>query len=108
MSTLEANLPGVRRLEHIMGTADHRRRSGRGGERIRPRACLRVVSRSRPVFSTFKSDSEISRLNRDELSIHAACADVREVLQRCESLRVETEGAFDVRAASSNIDPPDT
>jgi FAD:protein FMN transferase len=62
------------------------------------------------IFSTFKPDSEISRLNRDELSIHAACADVREVLQRCESLRVETDGsfdvrAFDVRAASSEIDP---
>jgi thiamine biosynthesis lipoprotein len=65
-------------------------------------AWFREVDR---LFSTFKPDSEISRLNRDELSIHAACAEVREVLQRCESLRVETDGSFDVRAAGSDVDP---
>ena len=65
-------------------------------------AWFREVDRT---FSTFKPDSQISLLNRDELAIHAAQADVREVLQRCEALRVETNGAFDVRAGSQRIDP---
>jgi thiamine biosynthesis lipoprotein len=57
-------------------------------------------------FSTYKPDSEISRLNRDELTIREVSDDVRAVLQRCEELRVETDGFFDVRAASRDaVDP---
>jgi FAD:protein FMN transferase len=105
VSDLETALPGVRRLEHIMGTTiivDVRDEAVSGADLEPVFAWFREVDR---IFSTFKPDSEISRLNRDELSIHEACSDVREVLQRCESLRVETDGAFDVRAASSHIDP---
>jgi thiamine biosynthesis lipoprotein len=58
------------------------------------------------TFSTFKDDSEISRLNRGELSLADAHPDVREVLDRCEALRVETDGYFDMRAAAADaIDP---
>ncbi len=99
------SLPGVRVLEHIMGMpiiVDVRDEAVSAHDLEPVFAWFREVDR---VFSTFKPDSEISRLNRDELSIHAACADVREVLQRCEALRVETEGSFDIRAASSDIDP---
>ena len=103
--TVETNLPGVRRLEHIMGMpiiVDVRDEAVSADDLEPVFAWFREVDR---IFSTFKPDSEISRLNRDELSIHAACADVRDVLQRCESLRIETDGAFDVRTASSDIDP---
>jgi FAD:protein FMN transferase len=58
------------------------------------------------IFSTYKEDSEISRLNRGELALDDAHPDVREVLDRCEALRLETDGYFDVRAASPDaIDP---
>jgi thiamine biosynthesis lipoprotein len=58
------------------------------------------------TFSTYKDDSEISRLNRGELALADAHPDVREVLDRCEALRVETGGYFDVRAAAVDaIDP---
>jgi thiamine biosynthesis lipoprotein len=58
------------------------------------------------IFSTYKEDSEISRLNRGELTLDDAHPDVREVLDRCEALRLETDGYFDVRAASPDaIDP---
>lgn len=58
------------------------------------------------TFSTYQDDSEISRLNRGELAISDAHPDVREVLDRCEVLRVETGGYFDVRAAAPEaIDP---
>jgi thiamine biosynthesis lipoprotein len=58
------------------------------------------------TFSTYKADSEISRINRGELAEADASADVRDVLARCEELRVETGGYFDVRAASpDSLDP---
>ena len=58
------------------------------------------------TFSTYKEDSEISRLNRGELALAAAHPDVREVLDRCEALRIETDGYFDTRAAAADaVDP---
>jgi thiamine biosynthesis lipoprotein len=57
------------------------------------------------VFSTYKEDSEISRLNRGELALEDASPEVREVLDRCEELRVETGGYFDARAAGDGVDP---
>jgi FAD:protein FMN transferase len=58
------------------------------------------------TFSTYKEDSEISRMNRGELAVAAAHPDVREVLDRCEALRIETDGYFDLRAATAEaIDP---
>ena len=48
------------------------------------------------TFSTYRPDSEISRLARGEpFEPHPL---VRSVLARCEQLRVETGGLFDVRA----------
>ena len=58
------------------------------------------------TFSTFKLDSEISRLNRNELELADAAPEVRWVLGRCEQARVETHGYFDVRAASADLVDP--
>jgi FAD:protein FMN transferase len=58
------------------------------------------------TFSTYRDDSEISRLNRGELALADAHPDVREVLDRCEALRVETGGYFDVRAAAADVIDP--
>ena len=63
---------------------------------------FRFVDRT---FSTYLADSEISRVNRGELLPADAHADVREVLARCDELRAETKGFFDVRAASGDADP---
>jgi thiamine biosynthesis lipoprotein len=58
------------------------------------------------TFSTYKPDSEISRLNRGELALDDAHRDVCEVLGRCEELRVETRGFFDIRAPlAEGVDP---
>jgi len=56
------------------------------------------------TFSTYKAESEISRLARGELAPENAHADVREVLARCDELRGETDGYFDARAGGS-LDP---
>ena len=56
------------------------------------------------VFSTYRADSEISRIARDELTVADAQPTVREVLAQCEALRVETRGYFDARAGE-RLDP---
>jgi FAD:protein FMN transferase len=58
------------------------------------------------VFSTYKPDSQISRYNRGELAFADLHPDVMTVLGISEELRVQTNGYFDVRAASPDaIDP---
>jgi thiamine biosynthesis lipoprotein len=56
------------------------------------------------TFSTYKDDSEIMRLNRGELALDDASADVRAILAECERLRGETGGYFDA-AAGRIVDP---
>jgi FAD:protein FMN transferase len=58
-------------------------------------AWLRLVD---ATFSTYKDDSEISRLNRGELAEADSSPEVQEVLLRCEQLREETGGYFDAGA----------
>jgi thiamine biosynthesis lipoprotein len=48
------------------------------------------------TFSTYREDSEISRLRTDRLSVEDASPQVREVLARCEQARQATDGWFDV------------
>ncbi len=58
------------------------------------------------TFSTYKEESDISRIVRGELTIEDAQPVVREVLARCEELRQETGGFFDARAAGpETLDP---
>lgn len=56
------------------------------------------------TFSPYRSDSEICRIDRGELSLAGAHPLVRDVLTRCEELRATTHGYFDVRAGGS-LDP---
>jgi FAD:protein FMN transferase len=64
------------------------------------------LRRADATFSTYKDDSEISRLNRGELALEDAHPDVREVLARCEELRVITDGYFDAgRVYEHGVDP---
>jgi FAD:protein FMN transferase len=97
---------GVRRVEHVMGmpiVVDARDDSVDDAALDRLFDWLRFVDET---FSTYRPDSEISRLNRGELDLADAHPDVREVLERCEELRLQTHGYFDVRAVSpSEIDP---
>ncbi len=53
------------------------------------------------VFSTYRPDSEISRLGRGELQTDACSADVREVLRLCDEMRARTEGCFDINYGSA-------
>lgn len=56
------------------------------------------------TFSTYKSTSEISRLNRGELSVETCSPAVRDVLALCEQTRQETDGYFNIHR-DGQMDP---
>jgi FAD:protein FMN transferase len=95
------------RVEHIMGTAislDLR------APAIPSAAVDAAFDHLRDVdarFSPYRDDSEISRLGRAEIAVEDCSADVREVLARCEELRVLSNGFFDVHGhrPDGRVDP---
>jgi thiamine biosynthesis lipoprotein len=100
-----SGLPGLRRVEQIMGmpiVVDVRDEAGDD-------VLEELFDWFREVderFSTYKESSEISRLNRGELHIRDCHPDVRVVLARCDELREDTDGYFDARYASLlQVDP---
>lgn len=56
-------------------------------------------------FSTYKSDSQVSRIRRGELSIGDASEYVQQVWELCEFSRELTLGAFDPWKAEAGFDP---
>jgi thiamine biosynthesis lipoprotein len=100
-------LETARRVELIMGTAiiiDVR------GSSANDAALDAAFGHFRDVdarFSTFKDDSEISRLARGELALPDCSADVRAVLAGCEEAGTVSDGYFDIRRHRSDgaLDP---
>lgn len=92
------------RVQHIMGMPIQiDLRDDESGPEIYDEAFawLRWVDE---VFSTYKPDSQISRLDRGEIRLADCAPEVDEVLTRCEQLRRETGGYFNVRPAG-RLDP---
>jgi len=56
-------------------------------------------------FSTYKADSEINALNKGLIKPAALSADMLEVLEIAEKTKLETDGYFDIRNPSGNLDP---
>ena len=56
-------------------------------------------------FSTYKSDSEISRINAGELQSVGYSEDMRHVLKLSEETRRLTDGYFDIRRPDGRYDP---
>jgi thiamine biosynthesis lipoprotein len=89
---------GQRQVEQIMGTAigfDIRDPAVPVEAIARAFDYLRDIDRR---FSTYKPDSEVSRLGRGEIAAHQCSPDVREALELCEQVRRTSEGYFDIRA----------
>jgi thiamine biosynthesis lipoprotein len=55
-------------------------------------------------FSTYKADSEISLLNRGELTLEEASEDMKTVFELADQIRELTHGFFDIRHGDS-VDP---
>jgi len=93
MSTVSAAC--TRRVEHHMGTAVTLH-----VQDAPPDSVDRFFDEIRSlegIFSRFRHDSEVMRLERGELAVDDASPQVREVLVRCEELRSATGGSFDHR-----------
>ncbi len=104
MSTVADTLPGMRRVEHIMGmpiVVDVRDESAGEVALDEVFAWFRWVDET---FSTYKQDSEVNQLARGQLVLADAHPDLRWVLARCDELREETDGYFDARAGGV-LDP---
>jgi thiamine biosynthesis lipoprotein len=58
-------------------------------------------------FGQYRPDSEVSRFGRGEVALDDASQDLRYVLTRCEQLRRESDGVFDVwrHRGDSRFDP---
>jgi thiamine biosynthesis lipoprotein len=91
-------MPGYHHVEHVMGMAVsidvHDDIAGVPGL-VSVVDWLHHVDRA---FSTYRTDSPISRLGRGELSLGEVSDEVRGVLLQCEELRADTGGAFDALA----------
>jgi thiamine biosynthesis lipoprotein len=55
-------------------------------------------------FSTYKPDSEISRINRNELTLEESSDDMKTIFRLAEQTRQETGGYFDIMR-NGNFDP---
>src|SRR3954469_21915238 len=90
-----------RRVEHVMGMPISLALRGRhAGDEEGDAAWERVLATLRHVdrvFSTYREDSWVSRLRREEGGLEDCPAEVAEVLELGEVARVESGGAFDVR-----------
>ena len=98
-----AGPPRTVHVEHVMGTVfslDVR-------DALAPGTVERVVQRLHALdelLSTYRPDSEVSRLGRGELDLADCSPDVREALALCEAARGATSGLFDA-CAGGRLDP---
>ena len=72
------------------------------------RAAERVFDLFRSVderFSTYKEQSEISRINRGEIRSDDYSGDMRAVLQLAEDTKRVTNGFFDIKTPQGELDP---
>ncbi len=85
----------MRRVESIMGTAItiEARDADVPSEALD--AAFASLRAADARFSPWLPDSEISRIQRGELTVDGASAEVREVADRCEAARRATYGAYD-------------
>ena len=63
-------------------------------------ACIAWFRRVDDLFSTWRPETEIMQLGRGTLRRAHASAEVDEVLDLCEQMRLESHGAFDVGAGA--------
>jgi FAD:protein FMN transferase len=98
----------TRYVEHVMGMPISLALRGRHtDDDLAVRAwsdVLDVLRTADQVFSTYREDSYISRLNRGALAVADCPPEVAEVLALGERARIESDGAFDIRR-NSRLDP---
>lgn len=108
MTVAAAALPKRAFVEQVMGLPVSVLLRGPGAEApyVPPKvaAFFAELRRVDALFSTYREDSEISRLGRGELTVAECTPDVQQVLVLCDRARALTGGLFDARAAGG-LDP---
>jgi thiamine biosynthesis lipoprotein len=102
-----AQPPRLVHVEHVMGTVVSLDVRGEADAAAVTAAFGDVAAWLHDVdarFSTYRSDSEVSRLDRGELPLADVSAGLRAVLHRCADLRRATGGFFSERAGG-RLDP---
>jgi len=99
----------VRHVEHVMGTAvsfDVRTTDGdeRHARQLIANACA-VLHADDRTFSPWREDSAVSRVQRGELALWDAPADVIVVFDRCQHARRVSGGSFDPWTPDRRFDP---
>jgi FAD:protein FMN transferase len=104
MTGTTADLAPAVHLEHCMGTVFtiDIRDAGPWDDAIG--AVVAWLHRVDAVFSTYREDSDISRIRRGELRVEDADPHVAEVLDRCTQLQAQTRGYFTARW-DGHLDP---
>ena len=89
-----------------LGHGDHGRRS-RSGPCPKPSTGVFAwFQRVDDIFSTWRADSEISRLSRRELTLREVSAELRTVLELCDQVSEDSHGAFDIYVgADPRVEP---
>ncbi|WP_064457799.1 FAD:protein FMN transferase [Streptomyces hygroscopicus] len=100
----------LRHVEHVMGTVfSFDVREVAPADRPRVRAALdgavAGLHRVDELFSTYRPDSQISRLGRGELTLSRCDPEVREVLRMCEEAEHRSGGWFSAHYAGRRPDP---
>ena len=98
---MSTRTPARHRVEHVMGmpvtlAMRGRHAADRYGEEAWARA-LAVLHDADRVFSTYREDSWVCRLDRGEVTVADCPPEVGEVLALGELARLQSGGAFDVR-----------
>ena len=111
---MSGTLAPVRRyVAHVMGMPVSLALRGRHTDDDAAReawtAAMDVLREADRVFSTYRADSVLSRLDRGEIALADCPAEVHEVLALGEEARLDSGGAFDVRRPGpdgrSHLDP---
>ncbi|MFE9118618.1 FAD:protein FMN transferase [Streptomyces sp. NPDC007172] len=97
---------GLRHIEHVMGTVFSFDIRDEPTPAIRHAlaAAVRQLHRVDAVFSTYRPDSHISRLDRGEIHLADCPPEVREVMSLCAQAAHVSEGWFSVVPAGT-LDP---
>jgi thiamine biosynthesis lipoprotein len=104
MTTILAHRPRTLHVEHLMGTVFtiDIRDPGDWGEAVSQ--VIAFLHQVDDVFSTYRTDSDISRIRRSELTVRDADPRVAEVLTLCAEIEDETSGYFNA-GWRGGIDP---